>query len=283
MLKSLFAIGKGIFKAYFYLRKNSFDLVVGMGSYHAFPVLFAAKLLKKKIILFEQNRILGQVNQFFSKKAKCVALQFPLEKPIKNATLVEMKSNPLFSKIKKKQEGKTLLIFGGSQGAQFFNEFFLNFANQFHDLKIIHLTGNDQMTDLCKKKYDSLKIDAIVKSYDSNIFSLYQQADFAVCRSGANTLLELMHCHLPAIVIPYPYAKDQHQLKNGLFFQNVVRGGVCVEQSKIDQELFYFLLGEFKASLTKYAHNIERYQTNEKQTKRILFSELILQIGSQNE
>ena len=194
------------------------DVVVGFGSFHSFPVLTAAAILRKKIILFEANCSLGQVNRFFVPFAEKIAFQFPIK--MKKAVYV-----PLLPWIKKEQGGKkyhldpnrtTILVFGGSQGASFINQVFPEAAKLLSfPFQVIHLTGK---TDL-EIRYS---VPCVVKPFEEEMESAYEAADFAVCRCGAGTSAELIRYRLPAVVIPYPYAND-HQRKNGEYLQGGVR------------------------------------------------------------
>lgn len=278
LLQAGMKILKGIFQSIQFFKKNPIDIVVGLGSYHAFPVLFAAKLCRKKILLYEQNTIMGQVNRIFA-SSSTVALQLPTEKMYKNSVFVTFahKENPPPKQYN--PNPKTILIFGGSQGAQFFNEFFHQITPHLSGYHIFHLTGNDQATHICQNQYDQYQIKATVSSYEPDMHKLYTQSDFAICRAGSNTLQELIHYNVPAILIPYPYAKSQHQTTNARFFQNVVGGGTYIEQNDINKDFFLFLLGEFVQSLPKYFDNLTNYKQQNHPNAKQLLSDLIVQMG----
>lgn len=214
---------KGFIEAFSLIRSYHPDVVIGFGSYHTFPTLLAAAFLRKKIVLFEANAILGRVNRFFSPFAEKIFVQFPLDH--KKAVCVDWR--PWGTKGKKKridrkeallhyglQEGKkTLLIFGGSQGSRFFNEIAPFFLEIYRDkIQVIHFTGSNPEEVL--QNYQNLQIDAYVASFESQMEYAYSAADFVLSRSGAATIAELFFYQLPAIFIPYPYATDDHQRKN---------------------------------------------------------------------
>lgn len=207
---------KGIFQSLKLILRFKPDVVVGFGSYHSFPVLMAAVLLRKKIVLFEPNCSLGKVNRFFAPFAKKVALQFPIHHP-KSVYVPLLPWKVLESQKRKKDpHRKTILVFGGSQGASFINEVFCKAASLLSfPFQVIHLTGKEDL----KLHYS---VPSIVKSFEEDMASLYARADFAVCRCGAGTTAELIRYQIPAVVIPYPYAHD-HQRKNGEFLKKGVR------------------------------------------------------------
>ncbi len=194
------------------------DVVVGFGSFHSFPVLMAAVLMRKKIVLFEANCSLGKVNRFFAPFAQKIAFQFPVKHP-KSAYV------PLLPWTKKRvqtepylrhPEGVTILVFGGSQGASFINQTFCQAAKRLKfPFQVIHLTGKESPEI-------AYSVPAIVKPFEPDMSAIYEIADLAVCRCGAGTTAELIQYRLPAVLIPYPYAHD-HQRKNGEYLEKGAR------------------------------------------------------------
>jgi UDP-N-acetylglucosamine--N-acetylmuramyl-(pentapeptide) pyrophosphoryl-undecaprenol N-acetylglucosamine transferase len=201
---------KGLWQSLKLLWQFKPDVVVGFGSFHSFPVLLAAALLRKKIVLFEANCTLGKVNQFFSPFAQKIAFQFPIEHP-KSAyvpLLPWTAKKARAKKYEKDPERLTILVFGGSQGATFINKTFCESAKLLKfPFRVIHLTG---------KKDPEIKysVPAFVLPFEEEMEAAYEVADLVVCRCGAGTTAELIRFGKPAVLIPYPYAYD-HQRKNG--------------------------------------------------------------------
>lgn len=244
-LKNPFALIKGVWQSLKLMLKFSPDVVVGLGSFHSFPILFAAIFLRKKIVLFELNCSLGKVNRFFAPFAKKIAFQFPI--PHKRAVYVPLLPWKVLRKKGEKREEKvrTILVFGGSQGASFLNETFFEAAKLLKfSFQVIHLTG--------KKEELNYLVPAIVKPFESDMPSIYEKVDFAVCRCGASTTAELIRYNIPAVVIPYPYAHN-HQRKNGEFLGSGVR-----------------LLDQKDASVKRLAEEIEALNANLELHKRSL-------------
>lgn len=249
--KKVLSLLKGVFQSLKLIWKMSPDVVVGFGSFHSFPVLMAAVLLKKKIVLFEPNCTLGKVNRFFAPFAKKVAFQFPIFH--KRAVYVPLLPwKPLEKKIEKKpSKTKTILVFGGSQGANFINKTFCSAAKLLtFPFEVIHLTGKEDPEI-------TYSVPALIKPFEKDMASLYEKADFAVCRCGAGTTAELIRYKIPAVIIPYPYAHD-HQKKNGEFLGDGVR-----------------LLNQKEATAEKLAYEIEKLnahlETHKKALKKIVF------------
>ena len=233
-LGALYALLKAVVKSCFFLKGFKPDLIIGFGSFHAFPILCAAKLQKKPFMLFESNTIAGKVTKFFSSFATHTAIHLPLVKKIKG-NLIEV-SWPLRAEECNSSQAKareqlqlapdrfTLLIFGGSQGASAINHSVLNICEQLLAKKIpfqiIHLAGRSisvEVEQFCKRH----NIPALIKTFEQNMGQVFYAADLALCRSGAATIAELIHYQVPAILIPYPYATEQHQRENALFLQRV--------------------------------------------------------------
>ncbi|HSX11609.1 MAG TPA: glycosyltransferase, partial [Chlamydiales bacterium] len=154
--KGLFAILKGVCQSLKLIWQIGPDVVVGFGSFHSFPVLLAAVLLRKKIVLFEANCSLGKVNRFFTRFATQIAFQFPIAE--KKAAYVPLlpwvgkQMTPVSRTAARKSyclqdEVFTILVFGGSQGAAFINQAFCAAAKRLHErgeaLQVIHLTGKE--------------------------------------------------------------------------------------------------------------------------------------------
>lgn len=226
---NLWAHLKGLWQSLRLILRFKPDVVVGFGSFYSFPVVLAAVLLRKKLILFEANCSIGIVNKWFAPFADALALQFPL--PEKKAVYVPLL--PWVGKQKEliaPQEARrrygldpdlfTILVFGGSQGAVFINKTFCQAAALLHQrgcrFQVIHLTGKEDPEIRYAGK-------AVVKPFEREMSLAYSAADLVVSRCGAGTTAELIRFRKPAIVIPYPYAYD-HQRHNGLFLQ----GGACV-------------------------------------------------------
>lgn len=227
----ILSVWSGFWQAVKAIRYFAPDVVVGFGSYHVFPVLLAAVCMRKKLVIFEANYKMGKVNRFFSFFASAIASQFPLEE--KKAVLVHWLP---WKKEEKRLEGReakklygldpdtmTILVFGGSQGASFLNEMAPK-AIEILGKKIqaIHLTGLGS-EETVRATYERLGIRAAVKPFEKEMAFAYAAADLALCRSGAGTIAELIRYELPALLIPYPFATEDHQKKNGDYL--VGRGG----------------------------------------------------------
>lgn len=255
-IRFLFSVCKGLVQAFRLISKNKIDVVVGFGSFHTFPVLLASALLRKKIILFEANCVLGKVNRLFAPVSKKVALQFPLNRAIKNGIFVPLLPWGRTFEVSKKEKALdyfglkkdkfTILVFGGSQGAAFFNEIMPRVASLLCDVQIIHFTG--------KGKALYANENACVKEFETRMDLAYAAADLVICRSGASTVAELIRYGKPSLLIPFPFATEDHQRENALFLANMVRGAKLLDQKealpdKIKEEIINLNLPQMEANL----------------------------------
>ncbi|HEU64855.1 MAG: UDP-N-acetylglucosamine--N-acetylmuramyl-(pentapeptide) pyrophosphoryl-undecaprenol N-acetylglucosamine transferase [Candidatus Anoxychlamydiales bacterium] len=273
---AFFKIFIGFFKSIKLILKYKPDVVVGFGSYHTFPVILASTILRKKIVLFDSNIILGKVNKFFAKKAKFLCLQFERENKLKNEVLVKplpwienykLKEN-FPRNIALKKQNFTILIFGGSQGSEIINK---NFQMTIEDLQkqdkkfqIIHIIGNDQNKEKFKNFYDKLNITSYVSNFEKDFFKFYCLSDLVISRSGAASISELIYFEKPSILVPFKRAKDSHQLKNALFMKNIVKSALIIEEdylsktTLLDQILSY--LKNDKKKLCLFKENIQKFK-----------------------
>lgn len=242
-----------------FFKKFKPEVVVGTGGYVSAPAIFAAYNLKIPTLIHEQNAYPGLANKVLSRLVETVATSFPNgEESFPKAKRVVFTGNPIRRKIigavkdsaiKKLtlDEGKkTLLIFGGSQGAKKINDCLIDGYDKFKtfdNLQIIHITGKEHFDDVCKRmkplidvKKDKLRYQA--HPYISNINQAYAASDLCVCRAGATTIAELTALGVPAVLIPYPYATGNHQEKNARFLENHGAGKVILDNELTADALF---------------------------------------------
>lgn len=263
-VKGLFSLLKGIKQSFQLLKDYQPDLVVGFGSYHMAPLLLAARLKKVPFILFASDTIPGKVIRFFSKKAVFSAIQFEeANKMLKGKTVVV--KIPFWSResgnIALSKEAAldyysldrhllTILIFGGSQGAQAINqiatEIFLKTPFQ-----ILHFVGHEKNREQISESYRKRGIKACVKSFEDKMHYAWRAADVAICRAGAATLAELLFYEVPAILIPYPYAADDHQKSNALVFETKIGGTKTLLESELSPAKLSALLEALPIHLMK--------------------------------
>jgi UDP-N-acetylglucosamine--N-acetylmuramyl-(pentapeptide) pyrophosphoryl-undecaprenol N-acetylglucosamine transferase len=222
--------GSAVGEARRILSSVSPDAVVGMGGYVSLPAVLAARSLKVPIVLHEQNIVFGLAHKVSKPFAVKVAVSFedtladagPKGVYVGNPVAPEFAS---FSRADKRTAAlarfgleptrKTLLVFGGSQGARRINEAASGLPERWStrsDLQILHIAGRTAFQDVKDQTLTSLDgcIYRVVDFVD-DMTQAYAVADLALCRGGATTLAELALVGLPAIVVPYPYHRDRQQ------------------------------------------------------------------------
>lgn len=205
------------------------DCVIGFGSFHTFPILVATYLRRFPLFLFEPNVEPGRVIRLFSNYAQTTGVCFSeaKEKIGKRSTVVTMPLLQAHMGIVEKKTGleryglkegiPVVAAFGGSQGSKVINERVIEALSLFEESKrpqLLVLCGLGQDKKLLEEKAKKLGVDAKVILFEREMAYVYAVADVVVCRSGASTAAELKHFKKPAVCIPYPHAKDNHQLLN---------------------------------------------------------------------
>jgi UDP-N-acetylglucosamine--N-acetylmuramyl-(pentapeptide) pyrophosphoryl-undecaprenol N-acetylglucosamine transferase len=295
LFPSLYTIAKGVRQSFEIIDSFQPDLIVGFGSYHAFPLLLAGLFKKVPMVLFEPNSAPGKVNRLFSRWAKVSAVQFSQAAMQLYGKTLEVKM-PLWKRESKKnitcEEARayfcldphrfTFLIFGGSQGASAINRLFCEAAACFDDkqFQVIHFTGKQTCTEEIRRTYARLGIDACVKEFEDHMHLAWKAANLVICRSGAATLAEQVAFEVPGILIPYPYATDDHQRKNALFMQNEVKGAIYLDESDLNGEKLYTVIRTLThnnpSRLGEMREKMRFFKSSEhKQDLSILISSLI--------
>ncbi|MEZ4272025.1 MAG: undecaprenyldiphospho-muramoylpentapeptide beta-N-acetylglucosaminyltransferase [Myxococcota bacterium] len=200
------------------------QVAVSVGGYAAGPAVLAAKLLGVPCVVMEQNAIGGVTNRILSRIARTVFASMPTQGF--DARKVSVVGNPVRSDLLAVrsvpfQVGSPLhlLVFGGSQGARALNDVMLEIAPELvrgGRWQVTHQTGTADF-ERAKKAYALLDTDAInAVPFIDDMAAAYAQAHLVISRAGATTLAELTVCGRPAILVPYPFAVDDHQTKNAL-------------------------------------------------------------------
>jgi len=220
---------------------------VVFGGYASLPAGVLSYLLKIPLYIQEQNVVSGKVNRFLSKFSRVCFTGFPAVEGLDNLPLIftgnptrkqiaktkQTKKETLFKKLGLSNR-KTLLVLGGSQGALWINEMFIKVVPLISKLpiQVIHLTGKSKKEEKLKEIYRNFNIEAVVIPFYERIWELYRVADAAVSRAGALAISELAIYGIPTLLIPYPYAADQHQLKNAKFLASI-KAAAYAEQSHV--------------------------------------------------
>jgi len=206
------------------LRRVRPDVVLGMGGYTSFPGALVSLLLRIPLVIHEQNSVPGLSNRWLSLFAGRVLCAFPkaiwrgiwVGNPIRQ----EIADIPPPAKRYACRNGVLrLLVVGGSQGSAALNETIpAGLAMILEDLRptVVHQAGEQHIEQL-SHKYQALNISAICEAFIDDIPQRYAWADLVICRAGASTIAELTAAGVPAVLVPFPYAVDDHQTSNARF------------------------------------------------------------------
>jgi len=220
-LKLMLAL-KQSFSAFWQYRPN---VVLGMGGFAAFPGGLMAKLFMKPLVIHEQNSIAGLTNKSLSYVANKVLAAFPAAFGDK-ATLV---GNPVRGDITQvalpqtrydARSGKLkVLVVGGSLGAAALNEVLPKALATFPaDIRpeVVHQAGEKHIATL-EANYQAAGVEAEAKAYIQDMAAQYAWADVVICRAGALTVAELACVGVASVLVPFPYAVDDHQTTNAAY------------------------------------------------------------------
>jgi UDP-N-acetylglucosamine--N-acetylmuramyl-(pentapeptide) pyrophosphoryl-undecaprenol N-acetylglucosamine transferase len=234
------------------LKQGKFQGVFTTGGYIAGPAVIAARTLGLPVIFHESNALPGKVTRFFGPWCTAVALGFetaakylhhaknvyvgtPVRASFREAALTQFLNHETNSTLDLPiPDGVPLIIvFGGSQGAVGINKLVRQSAPAWFDAGayVVHLTGEQD------PEADSLKhLQYIALPFYDNMAALLRRANLAISRSGAGSLTELAVCGVPAILIPYPFAAEDHQTYNAEVFTKA-GAALAFKQSELTAEI----------------------------------------------
>ena len=234
-LLALKAIVSAFFRARRLLKKHRVGALLSVGGYSAAAASMAAVSLKLPFYIHEQNAAIGRLNRMLKPYAKLFFSSYT--KPAWDYPV----SNTFFEAARVRQEVKSVIFLGGSQGARFINEWALSLAPELkkRGIKIIHQCGALHL-EAVQKAYRALGVEVELFGFSKSILDFLKRADLAVARAGASTVWELTALGLPALFIPYPYAANDHQTANAK--AHVDQGASWMMQEKDKDEKLFFRL-----------------------------------------
>lgn len=232
--------------------------VIGFGGYPSLPVMLAASLAGLPTVIHEQNAVLGRVNRLLANRVRAIAASFPFAKfAPKNAQRIRYTGNPVRPGAaalgRSPYEGPAengpirLLVFGGSQGARALSErvpvaLALLPEDTRSRLEVVQ-QGRSEDVDSVRRAYAGAGIRAEVESFFGDLPQRMAAAHLVISRSGASTVSELAVIGRPAILIPYPFATDDHQTANASVLADAGAAWL-IQQRDLTAEKFSALLAE---------------------------------------
>jgi UDP-N-acetylglucosamine--N-acetylmuramyl-(pentapeptide) pyrophosphoryl-undecaprenol N-acetylglucosamine transferase len=207
------------------------QVVLGMGGFTSTAPVVAGRFRGISTFIHESNAVPGKANRYTARFVRAVLLGFKECASFFPKAQTEVTGTPIRSDLQRIDRAEalqklglvpgvpTLLVMGGSQGASGINRALIKAmpALQGIPLQVIHLTGVRDAR-LVEDNYQRENIRAHVAAFHHQMEEVYSAADLAITRSGASSLAELALFGLPALLVPYPYAADDHQTRNAEIF-----------------------------------------------------------------
>ena len=208
------------------------DAVVAFGGYVCLPVGRAAVKSGVPLVIHEQNSVMGMANKYLAERADAVCLTYEhAAKDLKSTDKVHVTGNPVRASVfsATREEGRAmlgipddarvLLVFGGSLGARHINQAVCVLKDEllaYPDLYIIHVTGPKELDSVTEALAltDEEKKRWLLFGYQNEMGKCQAAADAIVSRAGATSLAEISARAIPALLVPFPYATEDHQTTN---------------------------------------------------------------------
>lgn len=219
-------------------------VVVGLGGFASVPAMWVASRRKTPMVLLEQNAIPGRATRWFAKQAAAVCLGFEeAAAELPSAVKTIATGNPVREEVAalaqtvRKFDAKSLLVLGGSQGASGLNQALAAWVtSRPDDLRgwhVLHQAGPHDVEEL-SRVYATAGVSVRVEDFIADMATVYRVSHRVIARAGATTLSELACAGIPAVLVPFPQAVDDHQRRNA---QHFVQAGaaVCVTQQDVPQ------------------------------------------------
>ncbi|XXF76455.1 undecaprenyldiphospho-muramoylpentapeptide beta-N-acetylglucosaminyltransferase [Myxococcaceae bacterium GXIMD 01537] len=214
----------GFIESFRILARHRPDVVVGVGGYASGPVVMAAWLMGIPTAIQEQNALPGLTNRILGKVVRVVFTSFDEAKRFFPERKVHLIGNPIRRKLMDNylrshvaHERFNVLVFGGSLGAKGLNSRVVEALASLEDLKeqihFVHQTGKADL-ETVRQGYAQRGFMADVVEFIDDMSAAYARADLVVCRAGATTLAELTVCKKASVLVPFPFATDNHQEVN---------------------------------------------------------------------
>lgn len=257
-LKSFARIPSAMKEAASLIRDFEPDLVLGVGGYASGPLLLSASLSGRPTALLEQNAYVGMTNRLLARFVDRAYIAFEQTERVFGAGKSRLTGNPVRNEFVEharlaladpegfESRARTVLVLGGSQGARKLNEDLPRALGRAgladRNLQVVHQTG-EAMREEVEAIYRELGIRASVVTFIDEIARAYANAALVVARAGATTLAELCAIGRPSVLIPFPFAADDHQAKNADALQ-AQGASICIRESELEVDRLAMLIAD---------------------------------------
>ena len=238
--------------------------VLGMGGFASGPGGLMAWLIRKPLLVHEQNAIAGMTNKILARFADVVLQAFPAVfkhakttgNPVRQSICEIDDPESRFSRRVEQQHSQQqklrLLVIGGSLGAVKLNEIVplaLSEINKDERPEVIHQTGLKNI-ESAKAAYSDAGVEAKVEAFIDDMRAVYEWADLVICRAGAMTVFELAAAGIASILVPYPYAVDDHQTHNAYYLEKT-GAAIIKQQDELSTDWLVDVINDFSRNRKK--------------------------------
>jgi len=248
MVRSAYQVPQSMWQSRRVLKQFNPHIVIGVGGYASGPAVLTAHFMGIPTAIAEQNALPGITNRILGKFVKVIFVTYAQTQTWFPKRKVIISGDPVRAAFvagryveKGKKDFWQLLVFGGSQGAVTINKAMINMLSQLQKMKnkirVMHQTGTKQLEKV-RQAYEKFGIKAKVMPFIVDMAGAYAAADLIVCRAGATSLAEITASGKAAILIPYPWAANDHQTKNAQAMADAGAAVVINESELTSGKLF---------------------------------------------
>ncbi|MDB4967748.1 MAG: pyrophosphoryl transferase [Myxococcales bacterium] len=250
-LSGLIRVPRAMSQSRAILKRENPAVVIGVGGYASGPVVLAAALSGRATAILEQNSVPGFTNKTLGKFVRVIFGAFQTAGNSFSKNKYRLVGNPVRRPVREALaaavgEGEGVLVVGGSQGAHAVNELVFQAMKILHSVnqtpRLVHQTGEQDREDFIRR-YAEAGITADVRAFIDDMGAAYRAAAVVVGRAGASTLAELTIMGKPAILIPFPFAADDHQTVNARELADAGAAHLLVQATTTPVELVEVLRG----------------------------------------
>jgi UDP-N-acetylglucosamine--N-acetylmuramyl-(pentapeptide) pyrophosphoryl-undecaprenol N-acetylglucosamine transferase len=245
-VKTIFDLPRAVWDSRRILAEFRPDVVIGVGGYASGPAMLAAILSRVPTLVFEPNFVPGFANRLVAPLVSGAAVHFAeTGRFFRHCEVTGVPVRDAFFQIANSPNTKTLLVFGGSQGAHSINRVLIDsvgaLLKRVPGIHIVHQTGERDYND-AQAAYANLDGCVEVYRFIDDMPGLFARTGLLICRSGASTVAEVTAAGKPAVFVPFPRAADDHQKRNA---EALERAGAAVmlEESKLNRESLVEVVG----------------------------------------
>lgn len=239
------------------LLKRKPCVVLGMGGFASGPGGLMAWLIRKPLLVHEQNAIPGLTNKVLARLATVVLQAFPavFKRAITTGNPVRKSICEISApedRFARRQGNLNLLVIGGSLGAVKLNEIIPQALAKIETSKrpqVTHQTGLKNI-ESAKILYSDAGVDAKVEAFIDDMPAVYEWADLVICRAGAMTVFELAAAGVASILVPYPHAVDDHQTQNAYYLEEA-GAAIIRQQDVLSADWITEVINDFSANRQK--------------------------------